>query len=351
MRYRFLGRTGLKVSCLSLGTATMGSRWGAWWTMPQSEADALIGMALDRGINFFDTSNAYQGGESEVWLGTALKRRSIRESVVVATKFGYRTDPRNANSGGCSRNAMFTAVDRSLRRLGTDYIDLYYMHLWDRVTPAEETLAAAADLVASGKIRYFGLSNVPGWYLGQAEVLCRWRALPPPAAVQMNYNLLERSVEHEIFPLLRHGPGLVSWGPLANGLLAGRYRVDLAKREITGKGRLTGTFTTGDVDPYQEVVVRVLDCLDELSRELGHSTAQIALAWLLHKPQVTAVVLGVSSRAQLVENCAALDVELPSDVMARLDQASARPKPYPHTFLEEEYQVLVHGPNQIPDGP
>jgi aryl-alcohol dehydrogenase-like predicted oxidoreductase len=317
--------------------------------MTQSEADSLIDMALDRGVNFFDTANVYNGGESELWLGKALKRQSVRESVVVATKFGYRTDPRNANSGGCSRNAMFTAVDRSLRRLGTDYIDLYYLHLWDRVTPAEETLAAAADLISSGKIRHFGLSNVPGWYLAQSDMWCRWRGLPSIAAVQMHYNLLERSVEHEIVPLVGRGPALVSWGPLANGLLAGRYQIDLAKREIQGPGRLTETFSTGDIDPYQDVVVRVLDCLNELSRELGHSPAQIALAWLSHKPHLTAVVLGVSSQTQLLDNLTALEVRLPAEALDRLDQASARPTPYPHTFLEEGSQAMVHG-TDLPTG-
>jgi aryl-alcohol dehydrogenase-like predicted oxidoreductase len=343
MKYRLLGTTGLKVSCLCLGTATMGTHWGARWTMDRSDADSLIDMALDHGVNFFDTANVYNRGESEEWLGRTLKRRSVRESVVVSSKFGYRTDPRNVNSGGCSRSAMFTAVDRSLVRLGTDYLDLYYMHLWDRVTPVEETLTAAADLVSNGKIRYFGLSNVPGWYLGQAEMLCRWRGRPHLAAIQMHYNLLERSVEHEVFPLLERGPALVGWGPLANGLLTGRYQVDPAEREIRGAGRLTETFSTGDIDPFQDVVVRVLDCLRDLSDQLGPSPAQIALAWLLHRPELAAVVLGVSSHQQLLDNLAALDVELSEEMLARLDVASARPTPYPHTFLREELQVLVHG--------
>ncbi|MGW1564078.1 aldo/keto reductase [Streptomyces sp. NPDC002144] len=349
MRYRCLGTTGLKVSRLCLGTATMGSRWGARWTMPEGDADSLIGSALDLGINFFDTANVYNGGESETWLGRALRRRSVRDTVVVASKFGYRTDPRNANSGGCSRSAMFTAVEQSLQRLGTDYIDLYYLHLWDGVTPPEETLAAAGDLISAGRIRYFGLSNVPGWYLGQVQVMSQWRGLPAPAAVQMNYNLLERSVEHEMTPLLRNGPSLVSWGPLANGLLAGHYRVDPKRREIHGRGRLTDAFTTGDIDPFQQVVTQVLDCLGGISRELGCSAAQVALAWLLHKPAVTSVALGVSSPKQLLENAAALDMELPAEMVARLDAASARPVPYPYTFLEAAYQESVHA-DQSPEG-
>ncbi|WP_158674696.1 aldo/keto reductase [Streptomyces hoynatensis] len=344
--YRFLGTTGLRVSRLCLGAATMGSRWGARWTMSQADADSLVGTALDNGINFFDTANVYNGGESEQWLGKAIRRARAREAVVVATKFGYLTDPRNANSGGCSRNAMFGAVERSLRRLGTDWIDLYYLHLWDGVTPPEETLAAAADLVAGGKIRYFGISNVPGWYLARCQALAQWQGLPPVAAVQMNYNLLERGVEHEICPLLDRGPALVGWGPLANGLLAGHYRVDRAARVIRGRGRLTESFTTGDLDPFDETVPRVLDCLREVARELGSSAAQVALAWLLHRPRLTSVALGVSSPAQLRENLASLDLTLPREALSRLDLASRRPLPYPHTFLAPGYQRLVH-----PQGP
>lgn len=315
--------------------------------MTQSEADAVIGTALSHGINFFDTANVYNGGESEEWLGKALKRQLVRDRVVVSTKFGYRTEPRNANGGGCSRKAMFTSVDRSLRRLNTDYIDLLYMHLWDRITPVEETLAAASDLISSGKIRYFGLSNVPGWYLGQADVLCNWRGWPRPAAVQLNYNLLVRSIEHEFLPFVRlSGLGLVCWGALANGLLTGRYRVDLEKREVLGSGRLTESFTTGNVDPFEEVVVRVLSCLARLSSEIGHTPAQIALAWLLHKPEIASVALGASSQTQLLDNLESLKVMLPFDALAELDQASAQPIPYPYTFLDDGLQALVHGPAQ-----
>lgn len=176
MEYRRLGRTGIRVSVLSLGTATLGSQWGPRWSMEPTEADALIGTALEHGINLFDTANVYNGGESEEWLGRALKQRSARDNVVLSTKFGYRTDHCDVNSGGCSRRAMTSAVEKSLTRLGTDYIDLYYVHLWDRVTAVEETLETAIDLIAQGKIRYLGLSNVPGWYLGYADGLCAGRA-------------------------------------------------------------------------------------------------------------------------------------------------------------------------------
>ena len=347
MQYRLLGRTGIKVSCLSLGAATLGTRWGPRWTMTRTEADELIDTALDRGINFYDTANVYNGGESEAWLGAALKRLSARSRVVVSTKFGYRTDPRDANSGGCSRRTMFASVDRSLRRLQTDYVDVLYMHLWDRVTPVEETLAAAADLVADGRIRYFALSNVPGWYAGRAEALCEGRGWQPPAAVQVNYNLLVRSTEHEFLPFARERDmGLVAWGPLANGLLTGRYEVDPENRRVIGAGRVTETFGTGDVDPFRPLVPKVLALLRKLSAELGCTPGRLSLAWLLARPEVSSVVLGVSSVAQLLDNLAALEVDCPTDALAALDLASAEPVPYPYTFLDDELQrELVHGPN------
>ncbi|MFI1839317.1 aldo/keto reductase [Streptomyces olivaceoviridis] len=346
--YRLLGRTGLKVSNIALGVATFGSQWGPRWTMPAAEADTLLGVALDHGINFFDTANVYNRGESETWLGQALRRRSARDQVVIATKCGYRTDPRDVNSGGCSRRNVVASVERSLRRLGTDHIDLLYLHLWDGVTPVEESLAAAADLVSAGKIRYVGLSNVPGWYAGQAEAVARWRGWPVPAAVQLNYNALERTIEHEFFPFAEAtGVGLVAWGPLANGLLTGRYRVDLEERRITGDGRMTQTFTTGDVDPFRPVVPRVIACLTDLAARTGRTPGQLALAWILSKPEITSVAVGVSSGDQLLQNLAALEISLPPEDLARIDEASAQPTPYPYTFLADGIQALVHGPEQL----
>ncbi|MFE7612315.1 aldo/keto reductase [Streptomyces celluloflavus] len=202
------------------------------------------------------------------------------------------------------------------------------------------------------------LSNVPGRYLAECRTLHRWRGLPQTAAVQMNYNLLERSAEHEILPLLDSDPGLVSWGPLADGLLTGQYLIDPTARKITGKGRLTEAFAVGDVDPFQERVQRVLDCLHELARELDHVPALIALAWLLGRPGLASVALGVSSREQLLENLAAPDVDLPPDLAARLDRAGAEPARYPYSFLTPEHQRMVHGDHlptagsaQAPSGP
>lgn len=345
MRRRSLGLTDLKVSELSLGVATFGSRWGPHWTMSRADAARVLDRAVDHGIDHVDTSNVYNQGESETWLGQLLRRPGCRDRVTVATKFGYRTSPIDPLSAGCGRHAMVKAVDSSLQRLGIDTIDLLYVHLWDMVTPPEETLSAASELVAAGKIRYLGLSNVPGWYLGACDALGRATALPRPAAVQLHHNLLVRGMEGEFYSFVDfRNTGLVCWGPLANGLLAGRYLVDRDRRTITGTGRLTDTFSTGDVDPFDPVTERVLRCLAELSNETGHHPAQLALAWLLSRRQVSTVLIGVSTEQQLADNLAAAELDLPDEAVDRLDMASCRRPEHPWTFLTDEVQTLVHGP-------
>lgn len=347
MRYRKLGTTGLKVSLLSLGAATLGSKWGPRWTMDATEADSIIGLALDHGINLFDTANVYNSGESEVWLGKFLRASSSRDRVIVSTKFSYRTDPQDINSGGCSRRNMFTAVDRSLKRLGFEYIDLYYLHLWDKTTPVEETLSAAADLVASGKIRYFGLCNVPGWYLGQADILSKWRGWPKPAAIQVNYNLIARSPELELLPFAESvGMGVIAWGALANGLLAGRYELDRERQIVRGSGRLTESFSTGHVDPFDPITARVLGQLKQASESHSLPPSCVALAWLCARPRLSSILLGISSVEQLRENLATIDTVLKAESLESLDKSGAPPVFYPHTFLQDDVQVLVHGQSQ-----
>jgi aryl-alcohol dehydrogenase-like predicted oxidoreductase len=344
MRYRTLGRTGLRVSVLCLGAATLGSRWGPRWTMAPEEADALVGAALDAGINFIDTATVYNKGESEQWLGRALRHHDARDRVIVSTKFGYRTDPHDLNSGGAGRRAMTAAVHQSLRRLDTDYLDLLYLHLWDGVTPPEETLAAAADLVTQGKIRHFGLSNVPAWYLARTDTLAQCHGQPRPAAVQLHYNLLERGIEQEFGGYATHtGLAIVGWGPLANGLLTGRYRVDAAQRRIIGAGRLTETFTTGDIDPFQPAVTGVLDCLATWAAETGQTMARVALAWLLHRPLPTSLAIGVASVDQLHDNLEAVDLDLPEQALIELTAAGEPPIRYPYTFQQAPLLRMVLG--------
>ena len=343
-----MGGSGLKVSRICLGAGTFGSQWGTRWSMSPQQCEALIALAVDAGVSFIDTASVYNKGESELWLGEILERRGIRDAVVLSTKFGYATDPHNANSGGAGRRAMFASVDRSLRRLRTDYLDILYLHIWDGVTDVEHTMSAAADLIAAGKIRHFGLSNVPGWYFGQAAMWSGLRREPILAAVQMHYNLLERSVESELMPCAQQrGVGFVAWGPLANGLLTGKYEIDTATGEIAGQGRVTETFTTGDIDPFGGRARDIVRRVSELARELGCAAAELSLAWLLSKPDVCAVAIGVSAREQLEANLRSVHVTLPAEVITELDDLSRPPVRYPHTFLRDEIQALVHGDRKV----
>lgn len=337
MEFRTLGATDLRVSRLSLGVATFGSSWGPHWTLSLEVAHRILDVALGHGINYFDTANVYNRGESEEWLGTLLKTLRARERCVISTKFGYRTNLVGANHGGSGRATMMRAVEASLRRLKTDYIDVYYLHLWDRTTPIEQTLQAATELVEQGKIRHFALSNVPSWYFARADCLAACHGWTPPVAIQLNYNLLTRAMEPEYDSMLDvTKAGLVAWGPLANGLLAGRYVVDRETRTVRGQGRLTeALFSTGQIDPHAEHVERVRRELDTLCEETGHPHAVLAIGWLLARPRVASVLLGVSAPAQLLENLGAPSV-LDAEVLRRLDRASEVPPRPPYGFLETE---------------
>lgn len=310
--------------------------------MSESEATRAFDFSRAQGVNFFDTANVYNQGESEEWLGRRL-RGVPRAEVVISTKFGYRYDPRNPDSGGSHGTAMQAAVEKSLRRLGLDCIDMLYLHLWDCLTPPEVTLQAALQLVRQGKIRYFCLSNVPGWYAGCVHGLLNGTGVSL-GALQINLNLLVREPEAEFFVFARHARvPLIAWGPLANGLLSGRYEVDLNARELTGAGRMVSNFCSGTLDPFQPRVVSVLETLRHLSAQSGCSPSVLSIAWLLSKPDISCVAVGFSSADQLAENLSAAHHDIDSEVFKTLDTASAVPCLYPYTFLEPEMQKLVHG--------
>lgn len=338
---------GPTLSPVSLGTANFGSQWGPRWTLDKREALRLAARAVERGITAFDTANVYNKGESELWLGGVLKALNMSDRVLVTTKYGYLSNPNEPDSGGSGRNPMRRAVERSLKRLGRDHVDMLYLHLWDRTTPVEETLAAAADLVAAGKVRAFGLSNVPAWYVARADLLSRDAGLKDGlAAVQLNYNLLTRHLEYEYEDVLAlAGLDLISWGPLANGLLAGRYRIDAARRTLAGDGRLTeATFSTGAVDPYEPGVADTLRRLESIASEAGVSPAHLAMAWLAARPQPVSTVIGVSTMAQLDALLDAVDHGVSPDVLAEVEAATHPRDRYPHRFLSPDIQVLARGP-------
>jgi len=345
MRLTMLGATGVAVSRLTLGAANFGSYWGPHWTLEKAEAKRLVARSFEHGVRAIDTANVYNQGQSEIWLGEILSELRVRHQVTLSTKYGYLTNPDDRQSGGSGREPMRRAVEKSLRRLRTDTLDILYLHLWDRRTSVEETLSAAAELVAAGHIRAFALSNVPSWYLARVALLCESAGLPGLAAVQLNYNLLTRHLELDFEDLLRiSGIDMIAWGPLSNGLLAGRYRINRRTKALVGRGRLTDAiFTTGAVDPFTDVVSRTLRELRKSARETGLKQAQVALAWLLSRNPPASVVIGVSSEAQLCEHIRASEFSLDPAIVARLDNASKPTYCYPQRFLEPDIQILVHG--------
>lgn len=336
--YTLAGRRGLRVSPLSLGAGTFGDAWDPAWQSPPEEIDRMIGAYLDAGGNVIDTADRYQNGKSEAAVGAYLRKTGRRNDIVLATKVGFG-GPGDVHQGGNARLTLQRAVEESLRRLGTDVIDLYHVHLWDTFTPVEEVMATLDVLVRAGKVRYVGLSNVPAWYLGRAQTLAEWRGWEPVAVMQVNYSLLARTIEYEfVDAALELGIGLTAWSPLANGLLSGKYRIN-AEGKFEGDGRVTKTWTTDStVDPAAPQTKRVLDTLVEVAREVGRTPAQVALNWVAHRPGVVSAIIGARTEAQLADNLAALEFELPAELARKLEEAG-RPSPqYPYSFFTDAFQ-------------
>ncbi len=352
---RPLGRSGISVPAFTLGTANFGKNWGDGWRLSYKEASRLLTHAYDLGITALDTASSYNNGESENMLGSILSAKHLRNRFFITTKFGYRTHPTAPERGGSRPEAMMYAVETSLRRLRVETIDLLYLHLWDGTTPVEDTIGAAGTLMEQGKIRSFGLSNVPAWYVARSDAFCAQAGLPGIAAIQLNYNLLSRHVESEFGDVIRlFGCGCVAWGALADGLLTGKYKIDQANRRVIGTGRLAaGWHTTSPVDPFSDHAVNLVTCLESISSETGIATSKIALAWMLTRPLLSSIVLGVTKLSQLENNVGAATLKLDPLQLARLDAASRSPPRYPMNFLEPEIQVLVHGhklPHKRPIG-
>jgi aryl-alcohol dehydrogenase-like predicted oxidoreductase len=324
--YVTLGRSGLRVSPLCLGAMTFGEDWG--WGSSVADSVAIMDRFLARGGNFIDTANGYTKGHSEKIIGDHLGRHPAkRDRVVIATKFVtnmYRGDP---NGGGSNRKAIMAQCEQSLRRLQTDYIDLYWMHAWDATTPIEETLRALDDLVRDGKVRFIGFSDTPAWKCAQAQTIAMFRGWSPLIALQIEYSLLQRTVEGELIPMARElGLGVTPWSPLARGVLSGKYaRGDHGKHQPGRGARVTSNL--GD---------KAYDLIDELARiaqELGSTVARIALAWVASRPGVTSTILGARTMEQLDDNLAAADVTLGAAQIARLDALSTPQLDFPADML------------------
>jgi aryl-alcohol dehydrogenase-like predicted oxidoreductase len=323
--YRQLGRSGLRVSSLTLGTMTFGGR-GTFAKVGATDiatARRQVDMCVDAGVNLFDTADVYSEGQSEEILGEVLEGR--RDDVLVATKARF---PMGAgpNDAGLSRHHLTRACEASLRRLRTDHIDLYQVHEWDGVTPIEETLGALDDLVRAGKVRYAGCSNFAAWQLTTSLAVSERRGLERYVTQQIHYSLQARDAEFELLPAgIHHGVGVLVWSPLAGGLLSGKYRRD---RDAPPGSRHLTDWNEPPVHD-EEALWRIVDALLEVAEGRGASPAQVALAWLLTRPGVSSVIAGARTEEQLADNLAAADLELGADELARLDEVSRPPLPYP----------------------
>ncbi len=329
MQYKPLGKSGLLVSTLCLGTMVFGeeSLRGA----DRKSATRLIHGFLDAGGNHIDTANVYAGGRSEEIVGAAIKDR--RDRVILATKVRHATG-QDLNDQGLSRYHMVRSVEASLRRLQTDVIDLLIAHAWDPLTPLEETLRAFDDLVASGKVRYIGVSNFKAWQLMKALALSDAHSWSRFTAAQYQYSLVERNIEHEISELCSHeGLGLTPWGPLGGGFLSGKYHPDEKPQE----GRLAMMPDETEESWSRRSKERnwsILQVVAEIARQHQATHSQVALAWLLYRPAVCSVIIGARTLAQLDENLAAGQLALSEEELARLSKASEPDDPYPYRFLE-----------------
>ncbi|MCY1143173.1 aldo/keto reductase [Actinoplanes sp. Pm04-4] len=325
--YRTLGRTGLRVSPVALGTMTFGDpSWGA----DDDTSTAILERYLDAGGNFIDTANAYMAGRSEEVVGAYLgKKPHRRDSLVIGSKFALSMDPADPNSGGTGRKAIRHHIDASLRRLGTDYLDLYWQHNWDRHTPLEETLSTLDDLVRGGKVRYVGLSDTPAWAVARMATLAEWRGWASIAAIQVEYNLLERTSEGELFGAARAlGLGVMPWSPLANGMLTGKYTRENASPEGAGRGLFVGRH-------LNEGTFALLDTLAEIASAHSTTVAAVALAWVRQQPLVTATIVGARTIAQLDDNLASLSVVLTVAECAQLNALTTPDLNFPANFLRD----------------
>jgi aryl-alcohol dehydrogenase-like predicted oxidoreductase len=341
-QYFLLGRSGLRVSRLSLGTMNFGTGgFHAAYGRTEDEARPILRRYLDAGGNVIDTADFYTAGESETIVGNLIAEAGVRDRVVLTTKFTNSVEHGDPNAGGNGRKHMIRAVEASLRRLRTDYLDLFLLHTWDRLTPVEEVLRTFDDLTRAGKTRYAGLSDVPAWYAARAQTLAETHSLVPLVNLQLPYSLVERAIETEHVPAgLELGLGITAWSPLGGGFLTGKYRN--SDQGMTGEGRLTGDGGAGF--SWTERDWALLRTLETVADKLGVTMAQVAINWVATQPGIASAIVGASSAAQLDSSLAALDVELPEELRAQLDEASAVPPGKPYGMFTPQYQSWIVSP-------
>jgi aryl-alcohol dehydrogenase-like predicted oxidoreductase len=346
-RYRLLGRSGLRVSPLALGTMTFGTDWG--WGADETEARRIFDTYVERGGNFIDTANQYTNGTSEQFVGRFAKGR--RDELVIATKYTLPIRESDPNAGGNHRKSMLRSVEASLKKLQTDYIDLLYLHAWDFTTPIDEIMRALDDLVRAGKVLYVGISDAPAWQVARMQTLAELRGWSPLIALQIPYNLLERTVERDLMPMAAElGLGVIPWSPLASGVLTGKYtRADLD----IGQGHAAASGSRKNVaaahGSLTEGALAIAEVVKEIARELNKTPSQIALAWTMLNSSVTSPIMGVRTHAQLEDNLGALTVEWSAEHRRRLNEASAIDLGFPHSFLERDMtRAVMFGDLHIP---
>jgi aryl-alcohol dehydrogenase-like predicted oxidoreductase len=328
LRYRLLGHSGLRVSEMCLGTMTFGEDWG--WGTSKNDSRKIYDAFREAGGNFFDTANFYTNGASETLLGEFIAGH--RESVVLATKYTNAPPGKDPNAAGNHRKSMMQAVEGSLRRLKIDYIDLYWLHIWDTITPVDEVMRSFDDLTRQGKILYAGVSNAPAWWIARANTLAELRGWNRFAGLQVEYSLIERTVERELLPMSKAlGLGVTAWSPLAGGWLSGKYSGD----RKTG-GRLDEQQWRDNALEVNERSKAILAEVATVARETGRSSAQVALAWLRHRDLPLTPIIGARRIEQLKDNLASLDLNLTADQGERLDKISRIQMGFPHDFLNKE---------------
>lgn len=336
--FKLLGRSGLRVSPLCLGTVTFGRDWG--WGSEKDEARRVFDCYADRGGNFIDTANFYTGGTSEIWLGEFLEGR--RDRFVLGSKYSINFQPgQNVNAGGNQRKSMRLSVESSLKRLRTDYLDLFWLHSWEGRTPLDEIMRGLDDLVISGKVLHVAVSDTPAWIISQANMMADLRGWSPFIALQLEYNLLERTPERDLVPMARAlNIAVMPWSPLAGGLLSGKYtRDDMNESRRTGEPIQGGERRARRSAVDWRMTEQNFSIVDELlavSREIGRPPTQVAIRWLIDQPGVACPILGARTVAQLEDNLAALEFRLDADHLRRLDEVSRIEPGFPHDYLARE---------------
>jgi aryl-alcohol dehydrogenase-like predicted oxidoreductase len=322
---------------------TFGEEWG--WGSSEDTARQIFNAYVEKGGNFIDTADGYTNGSSEKLVGKFIKEKNLRDSAVLATKFTFNAQPGNPNAGGNGRKNIYRALEGSLKRLETDYVDLYWLHTWDKVTPVEEVLLTLNDLVKEGKIRYFGLSDVPAWYLAKMQTIAEAHSLHKLSALQLEYSLVERTIEREHIPAAQEfGLAITPWSPLASGLLSGKY-----KRDFNGEaqGRLSVIKDAGHPafnKLFTERNWKIVDAVNEAAKETGKTAAQVALNWCATRPGITSTIIGATKLNQLSDNFAALEFTIPEKTLAKLEEASALDSnAHPYLFFTPAMQDMVHG--------